>query len=500
MSPILIVGAGPVGLTMAAELSRFGVSVRIIDRSPHPTETSKALVVWSRTLELMDRMGCTKAFLESGLRAHGASLHAGQTVLGRPRFDDIASAYNFALMIPQRDTERLLLEHLRSFGVEVERQVELLKFVERDDVVEATLGHLDGRHETVSAPWLLGCDGAHSAVRHGLNIEFQGSAQGDDWLIADVRLDGEHVPAADEISTYFHRDGPFIIFPLPGSRVRVIANRGKTDLAHPRPDPTLGDVQSLIDHRAGGGFAASDPVWLANFRINERKVSQYRHERVFLAGDAAHIHSPAGGQGMNTGMQDAINLAWKLAMVVHGDARESLLDSYSPERNAVGEMVLRNAGRLTDVATLTNPAAQAARNLVARFLLGFHAVQNEMATTMSEIDIAYRKSPLSSGRHAGVRWAPEHYAGRPPGAGASPRFVLYSTDIQKAASLAAKFPTLLENTPRQPTDDAMYVVRPDGYVGLCTETGDWSAVESYLNQLVGGFQLEPACVERAGAG
>jgi 2-polyprenyl-6-methoxyphenol hydroxylase-like FAD-dependent oxidoreductase len=391
----------------------------------------------------------------------------------------------------------LLIEHLRSLGVEVERQTELVSFSEG---VEAVLSHADGRRETLLAPWLLGCDGAHSAVRHGLNIEFQGSTQGDDWLIADVRLDGEHVPAADEISTYFHRDGPFIIFPLPGSRVRVIASRGKTDLAHPRPDPVLADVQSLIDQRAGGGFAASDPVWLANFRINERKVSQYRHGRVFLAGDAAHIHSPAGGQGMNTGMQDAINLAWKLAMVVHGDARESLLDSYSPERNAVGEMVLRNAGRLTDVATLTNPAAQAARNLVARFLLGFHAVQNEMVTTMSEIDIAYGKSPLSSGRHAGARWAPQHYAGRPPGTGASPRFVLYSTDIQKAAPLAAKFPTLLENTPRQPTDDAMYVVRPDGYVGLCTGAGDWSAVESYLNQLVGGFQLEPASVERGGAG
>jgi 2-polyprenyl-6-methoxyphenol hydroxylase-like FAD-dependent oxidoreductase len=483
LAPILIVGAGPVGLTMAAELSRFGVGVRIIDRAPHPTDTSKALVVWSRTLELLDRTGCTKAFLDSGLRGHGASLRAGQTVLGRPRFDDIASAYNFALMIPQRDTERLLLQHLRSFGVEVERQVELLTFVERGDGIEATLGHPDGRRETASTPWLLGCDGAHSAVRHGLNVEFPGSTQDDDWMIADVRLDGEHVPAADEISIYFHRDGPFVIFPLPGGRARIIATRGKTDPAHPTPDPTIADVQSLIEQRAGGGFAASDPVWLTNFRINERKVSNYRYGRVFLAGDAAHIHSTAGGQGMNTGMQDAFNLAWKLAMVVHGDARESLLDSYSPERNAVGEMVLRNATRLTDVATLTNPAAQAARNLVARFMLGFHAVQNVMVTTMSEIDIAYSKSPLSSGRHAGARWAPQHYAGSPPGGGSSPRFVLYAADTGKAAPLLAKFPTLVEDAPRQPPDQTMYVVRPDGYVGLSTGADDWSGVESYLKQL-----------------
>jgi 2-polyprenyl-6-methoxyphenol hydroxylase-like FAD-dependent oxidoreductase len=483
MSPILIVGAGPVGLTMATELARFGVSVRIIERSPHPTETSRALVVWSRTLELLDRAGCTQAFLEAGLKGHGASLRAGQTVLGRPRFDDISSAYNFALMIPQRDTERLLIEHLRSLGVEVERQVELVSFSNGIDGVEAVLGHADGRRETVSAPWLLGCDGAHSAIRHGLNIEFHGSTQGDDWLIADVRLDGEHAPAADEISIYFHRDGPFVIFPLPGQRARIIATRGKFDAAHPRPDPAITDVQALIDQRAGGGFSASDPVWLTNFQINERKVSQYRYGRIFLAGDAAHIHSPAGGQGMNTGMQDAINLAWKLAMVVHGDTRESLLDSYSPERNAVGDMVLRNASALTDVATLTNPAAQAARNLVARFLLGFHAVRHEMATTMSEVDIAYTKSPLSSGHHAGARWAPKDYAGSPPGAGRSPRFVLYAVNPENAAPVIGKFPTLLESAPRPSPDNDMHVVRPDGYVGLTTGADNLSEVERYLAKL-----------------
>jgi 2-polyprenyl-6-methoxyphenol hydroxylase-like FAD-dependent oxidoreductase len=156
MSPILISGAGPVGLTMAAELARFGIMVRIVDPSPHPTETSRALVVWSRTLELLDRAGCTAGFLQAGLKAHGASLRAGQTVLGRPRFDEVASAYNFALMIPQRDTERLLIEHLRWLGVEVERQVELVSFSATDDGVDAVLGHADGRRENVSTPSVTG--------------------------------------------------------------------------------------------------------------------------------------------------------------------------------------------------------------------------------------------------------------------------------------------------------------------------------------------------------
>jgi 2-polyprenyl-6-methoxyphenol hydroxylase-like FAD-dependent oxidoreductase len=484
MTNILIVGAGPVGLTMAAELARYGVGVRLIDRAPHATETSKALVLWSRTLELMDRMGCTPAFLEAGLRAHGASLHSGGQVLGRPRFDAVASAYNFALMIPQRDTERLLAAHLLSFGVAAERQVELVGFTEAADGVEARLQHADGRAETVRTPWLIGCDGAHSAVRHGLGVAFDGSAQGDDWLLADVRLDGPGVPPPDEIASYLHRDGPFVVFPIPGGRARVIATVGKSDAAHPRPDPSLDAVQALVDRRAGGGFRVRDPVWLTHFRINERKVTDYRRGRVFLAGDAAHIHSPAGGQGMNTGMQDAVNLAWKLAMVVHGQADASLLASYSPERSAVGDMVLRNAGRFTDMATLSNPAAQAARNLALRFLLGLHGVRDRMATQLSEIEIAYGDSPLSSGRGAGARWDPEAYGGAPPGAGGLPRFLLYAADAARGARLTARYGRLLEPAPRAPPRGAgLFVVRPDGYVGLSAGEGAWDAADRYLGAL-----------------
>lgn len=484
MTDVLIVGAGPVGLTMAAELVRYGVGVRLIDRASHATETSKALVIWSRTLELMDRMGCTRAFLDAGLRAPGASIRSGGKVLGNPRFGDIASAYNFALMIPQRDTERLLAAHLRSFGVEVERQVELVGFTEAADGVEACLRHADGSEETVRTPWLIGCDGAHSTVRHRLDLAFEGSAQGDDWLLADVRLDGPGAPPPDEIATYLHRDGPFVTFPIPGGRARVVATVGKTDATHPRPDPTLDDVQDLIDQRAGGGFRASDPVWLTHFRINERKVTDYQRGHVFLAGDAAHIHSPAGGQGMNTGMQDAVNLAWKLAMVVRGRAGESLLDSYSPERSTVGDMVLSNAERLTDMATLSNPAAQAARNLALRFLLGLHAVRDRMATQMSEIEIAYAGSPLSKGRGAGARWDPETYGGPPPGAGGEPRFVLYAADAARGAALTGRFPGLLESTPRSPPDaSVLFVVRPDGYVGLSAGETDWDDAERYLGTL-----------------
>ncbi|GJD48645.1 6-methylpretetramide 4-monooxygenase [Methylobacterium crusticola] len=484
MADILIVGAGPVGLTMAAELARYGIGVRLVDRSPHATETSKALAVWSRTLELMDRAGCTPAFLDAGLRVDGASIRSGGTVLGNPRFGDIPSTYNFVLMIPQRETERLLAAHLRSFGVAAEREVELTGFTEAADHVEARLRHADGREETVRTPWLIGCDGAHSTVRHGLGVAFRGVAQGDDWLLADIRLEGAGAPPRDEIASYLHRDGPFVIFPIPGGRARVIASRGRTDPDHPRPEPTLGDVQALIDARAGGGFQAADPVWLTNFRINERKVAAYSRGRVFLAGDAAHIHSPAGGQGMNTGMQDAFNLAWKLALVARGRAGAALLGSYSPERSAVGDAVLRNAARMTDLGTLSNPVAQAARNLAMRFLLGLHTVRDAVATQMSEVEIAYAGSPLSRGPHAGARWDPAHDAGPPPGAGSEPRFLLYAADAERGAALAARFPALLERAPRTPPEaSALVVVRPDGYVGLSARGPAWHEAAGYLEAL-----------------
>ena len=517
MADVLIVGAGPVGLMLACELARYGVGVRLIDRAPQATQTSKALVVWSRTLELMDRMGCTEAFLAAGLRARGATLRGGGRVLGGPDFSDIDSPYAFGLMIPQSDTERLLAEHLRGFGVAVEREVELTVFSQTPDGVEARLSHADGRKERAAAAFLIGCDGAHSVVRHGLGLPFRGTAQGDEWLLADIGLDGAGAPpralsdevvsgsskesaskqedrgvirpnvvghgSRDRIAVYLHRDGPFVIFPIPGGRARVVATVGRADV-QPRPDPTLAEVQALVAARAGPGIRVSDPVWLSRFHIHERKVSEYGRGRVFLVGDAAHIHSPAGGQGMNTGMQDAVNLAWKLALVRRGAAAPRLLDSYSSERNAVGEIVLRNAGRLTAMATLTHPLAQAVRNRALHWLLGLHAVRRRMAATMSEIAIGYPASPLSVGTGAGRRWRPEDAAGPPPGAGADPRFVLYAADAERGTALAARFPGLVQSAPRtNPEPGRLHLVRPDGYVGLAAAAADRDAAAHYLKEL-----------------
>jgi 2-polyprenyl-6-methoxyphenol hydroxylase-like FAD-dependent oxidoreductase len=491
MLDVLVVGAGPVGLTLAAELARYGLSVRIVDKAAHPTTTSKALAIWSRSLELFDRMGCTEQFLAAGIQGHGASIRSGGQVLGHARLDAIPSAYNFALMIPQRETERLMAAHLGRFGPAVEREVELTGFEDRGDRVQARLHHADGREEMVDCLWLVGCDGAHSTVRHSLGFAFAGAPEPNDWVLADVTLQGAAAPPADEVSLYLHRDGLFVVFPMPGPRFRLVATLGAADPDKSRPDPTLESIQTLIGQRAGGGFTAEDPQWLANFRVHERKVADYRRGRVFLAGDAAHIHSPAGGQGMNTGMQDAINLAWKLAMVGHGAADPDLLLSYSPERSAVGEIVLRNATRMTEMATLANPAAQGLRNLVLRFALGLAPIRERMALQMSEVEIAYGSSPLSRGLHAGAhglvaggRLPPEFYAGAPPGAGERPRFVLYAEPGADSADLLSRFPEMLEPVARPaPEGGLLLLVRPDGYIGFAGKAGDWAEAIAYLGGL-----------------
>lgn len=483
---VLIAGAGPVGLTLAAELARHGVPVRIVDKAAARTDKSKALVLWSRTLELLERAGGVDRFLAAGIKAHGARISNGRQLIGEVGFDRIESPYPFALMIPQNETERLLETRLEELGCRVERQVELLSFEAHAGDVTATLRDIAGHEETVAADWLIGCDGAHSTVRHGLGFDFAGSTQPSDWVLADMRLDGLGVP--DRLDIFWHRDGILAFFPIVGDRYRVVADLGPADGKEKRADPTLAEVQALVDQRGPGGVRLRDPIWLASFRINERKVRDYSAGRVFLAGDAAHIHSPAGGQGMNTGMQDAFNLAWKLALVVKGAARPSLLDSYSVERSAVGDRVLRTAGRMTDVAILRNPVAQAVRNTAARIVLGLSQVQRRMSDTLTELEIAYPDSPLSvAAAHAphghalpaaGERWPPA--SGDPIGAGATPRFVAAGPG-EAAALLSAIFPDLVEARARPaPSEDGLWLIRPDGYVGLVAGP-DWQVpAERYL--------------------
>ena len=391
--PVLIVGAGPVGMTMAVELKRYGVPVRIIDKAPTRTDKSKALVLWSRSLELLDRSGGAAPFIDAGFKALAINFIAGDKTVGHVGMESIQSPYPFALMLPQFETERLLDERLNALGVTVERQVELISFKPKADGVDAVLRHADGREENVSTDWLLGCDGAHSAVRHGLSATFAGETMNSDWMLADAHATGYPFPDT-EAAIYWHRDGVFVMFPIAPGRYRILADLPPT--AGPQsPASNAEQVQAIVDRRGPSGMRVFDPIWLAGFRINGRKVANYRSGRVFLSGDAAHVHSPAGGQGMNTGMQDAFNLSWKLALVIRGICGEHLLDSYSPERSAVGDEVLKMAGRVTAIGTMKNIVAQTIRNAVGHVMLGLVPVQHAFADKMSEVTIGYPKSPLN---------------------------------------------------------------------------------------------------------
>jgi 2-polyprenyl-6-methoxyphenol hydroxylase-like FAD-dependent oxidoreductase len=487
---VLIAGAGPVGLTAATELARYGVTVRVVDKSAARTDKSKALVLWSRSLELIERMGCVDRFLTAGMNCHGARMSNGTDLMGEINFDGVKSRYPFALMIPQSETERLLETHLEELGVKVARRVEVVSVTPSQDGVTATLRDAAGREETITADWLIGCDGAHSTVRHALGIEFSGTTQPSDWVLADLRLTGL---TPDKLDIFWHAEGILAFFPIVGDRYRIVADLGPTQ-GHGRPgEPTLAEVQALVDQRGPGTIRLHDPYWLSYFHINERKVEDYGRGRVFLAGDAAHIHSPAGGQGMNTGMQDAFNLAWKLALVVHGTATPTLLESYSVERSAVGDRVLRNASQMTDIAVMRNPVLQTIRNFAARIVLGLPPVRERMSNTLTELDIAYQDSPLSVAAphaphggdlpHPGERWPTSAADGNPIGAGNRPHFAVLGNPAATIA-LTNKFPKLVE--PRAPATaaaDALWIIRPDGYVGLVAREDDIESAEAYLGAI-----------------
>ncbi|HLI11224.1 MAG TPA: FAD-dependent monooxygenase [Alphaproteobacteria bacterium] len=500
---VLVVGAGPVGLAMAAELRRHGVALRIVDKAPTRSSKSKALVVWSRTLEMMAAMGCAERVIAAGTRVAYANIYARRRRLARIALDGIDSPYPGAVFLPQSETERLLDEHLASLGGAVERGVELVDLAQDESGVLATLVHGDGEQESLRAEWLIACDGAHSAVRHLLGLPFVGETTASGFILADVRLAGGTL-AGDELSIFWHPEGALAIFPIGAGRFRIVADLGVAATAAPHAEPTLADVQAALDRRGPGGLEARDPVWLSHFRINERMLRDYRAGRVFLAGDAAHIHSPVGGQGMNTGIQDACGLAWRLALVCRGRGRDGvLLDSYSAERSAVGAMVLRNARRATRLALMRNPLGQLLRNGIVALAMRLPAVRRRFAVILSETEIAYPKSPLSQGAGvAGGIGAPGDRARDVPlvdDAGQATslhrllrrgRFVLICGAGDHAIrDMASRHGDVLVTAARPEGGGAaqrpaLALIRPDGYVGLVARAGDAAAVERYLSTLL----------------
>ncbi|MER6319382.1 FAD-dependent monooxygenase [Streptomyces sp. NPDC001581] len=407
---VLVVGAGPVGLTAAAELRRRGVSCRIVDRLPARLPFAKAVGVQPRTLEIWDRMGLVRAALEAAVPMRGQYLYVNG--IEQPRIDLALPPevpYGFAAL-PQYETERILDEFLGRFGTAVERGTELVSFRQDADGVTCRLHTPSGAEDEVRTRFLVGCDGAHSIVRKGLGLSYEGGAFPEEYMLADVRVDWD-LPSGFGVRS-LHRDGDgavddlLVCIPLPGpGRYRMSmmvppelstarqtedadASDGITHGLQSSRAPGLADIQTVLDRLSPEPTTASDIRWASVFRISHRIVDRYGDGRVFVAGDAAHIHPPTGAQGMNTGIQDAWNLAWKLALAVRGAAHPALLASYDAERRPVGEEV---------VGRTVRHAAQ-----------GFEADPDDPETLMlreAQLLVGYRGSPVVD----------------PPGAGRGPR-------------------------------------------------------------------------------
>ncbi|MDQ3033452.1 MAG: FAD-dependent oxidoreductase [Myxococcota bacterium] len=386
---VLVVGAGPTGLTLACELARRGLSVRVVDDREGPSTTSKAIAVHARTLEILEDMEIAEQVIARGVKLRGVTMWAGGEVIVSADFDELETRFNYLLSVSQADTEALLIERLAALGVAIERKSKLVGLRQDGTGVTATV-QKDGTTQPVRAAWLVGCDGARSTVRKALELPFEGSTYDERFLLADLKVRWD--VRDDRIATYFADDGVVACFPMKEGRWRVVASATPGDESDAAP--TLEEMQTLFQRRTGTGGVLSDATWLAKFRIHCRSVGRYRDDRVFLAGDAAHVHSPVGGQGMNVGMQDAHNLGWKLALVHGGHARGLLLDSYETERLAVAQAMLKSTDVATKVGTLKSSVARATRNEVARFLSGFEFVQQRITREVAELTVGYENSPI----------------------------------------------------------------------------------------------------------
>ncbi|SFT93849.1 2-polyprenyl-6-methoxyphenol hydroxylase [Geodermatophilus amargosae] len=522
---VLVVGAGPVGLTAACELVRQGARVRLVDALAEPTAQSRAVVIHPRTQEHLAAMGVLDRVEAEGLAITAMELHSGRegTLRVHETTAHVDSRHRRILDLAQPETEAILAGLATGLGIPVERGTSFDGLVQDDDGVTVTLTSPAGTTQHRYG-WVVGTDGGHSRVRAAVGTRIEGVFRGQHFLFADVAADTALSP--DTIRMFLHPDGIGGAFPMPGGRTRLLF---LVDPPEPGAEPTLGQTQRLVDERMAGQWRIGDPRWLTYFEVHHGQVPQYRHGRVLLAGDAAHIHSPAGGQGMNTGIQDAVNLAWKLALVSTGRAAPALLDTYHAERHPVGAAVVRQTNAMTNAVTASGPVAHL-RDLALTVLGHVPALSGRLVSAMTETTIAYRRSPAVTGLAGGGRHAsPGDHAPDVPGLttadGAEawigdllrrPGSLLLTTAGDRAlldrlrgalGSLGTVVPVVAtaEGAPvdalvdpagavarRYGIGDAgLALVRPDGYLGYLSARADDRAVTEYLTDLL-HVQRQPA--------
>jgi 2-polyprenyl-6-methoxyphenol hydroxylase-like FAD-dependent oxidoreductase len=387
---VLIAGGGPTGLTAALELRRFGIPVRIVDEKEGPEGTSRAVGIQARTLEELELRGLAGELVRIGQHATGGNIYGEGKLLVHVDFTKIASSYNFLLFLSQNETDRVLRQALEAEGSAVEWGVKMIAFGQEPSGITATLEHSDGSTENVRPAYVIDAEGAHSIIRSTLGLQFKGKTLEESFILGDVHLSGD-LPNSN-FHIFSSELGFLGLFPMGGSHFRLVAgnpvNIAQTDA------PTLEELQAIYDQRSHIPARLHQLTWSSFFHINSRMVKTLRAGRIFLAGDAAHIHSPAGAQGMNTGIQDAINLGWKLALVMRGIAPDALLDTYEQDRLPVMRSIVSRTEGLTDVIG----GHSILRNFFihfAPFIANADFVQENATAQISQIALNYRNSPLS---------------------------------------------------------------------------------------------------------
>jgi 2-polyprenyl-6-methoxyphenol hydroxylase-like FAD-dependent oxidoreductase len=515
---VLIVGAGPTGLMLANQLARYGVRIHIIDRHAGPTRETRALGVQSRTLEIYAKLGVVDEALRLGTAGTGANMWSEGRRMARIPLGDAGrelTRFPFIHILGQDDNEGILGNKLRESGIDVQWNTELLALEQHADHVAVTVKLADGQTRVIEAAWVAGCDGAHSAVRHLNGIDFPGAPYEHVFFVADVEMTGTMVP--NEVNIYLWKRGFHLFFPMRGkNHWRLVglvpdALLGKSDLK-------FEDVTPSLRHEGGSQLQFDHCTWFSTYRIHHRRAGHFRAGRCFLLGDAAHIHSPMGAQGMNTGLQDAYNLAWKLAHVVSGHAHAEILDTYEAERMPVADHLLSTTDRffrmvVSDSRVVGLLRTKVAARIAARAMRR-KSIQGMAFRTVSQIGIRYRHSPLSCTQDGLPKTAPT----------AGDRFPWLHLQFAGAGSPSEDLFERLDDTRfnllvfgqthgGEDLDDfadvltihtvppytgnqselarahipatAFYLLRPDGHIGLCGTRHDAAAVRQYLEERVG---------------
>ncbi|GAB4536942.1 MAG: monooxygenase [Pleurocapsa sp.] len=395
---VLVVGAGPTGLTTAIELARRNINLRIIERRTEPSTRSKALVVHARTLEFMDILGVADAMVRRGYTSPGIDFSSSSEKPLRANMYGLDTRFPFILVLPQAETEAILERRLNELGVTVERGKTLTDFQETDGGVYSTIECLEGDEFKVKSRYLVGADGSKSVVRQTLGLPFEGSSY--DWtaFLGDVQLSGHHAEGGTE--QHSSDRGLAFIVPFDDGSHRIVTIDRNYQNDRDTRELKIEELQESISAILGKQVQLSDPKWLTRWGASLRQAPQYRVGRVFLGGDAVHTHSPAGGQGLNTGIQDAFNLGWKLALAIEGTAPESILNTYNNERHAIGQKVLRTSNFLLKSLLLRQPILRSLRTLLFQLLIPLPPVQRNLALNLSGLGISYE---TGMGKLAGQR-------------------------------------------------------------------------------------------------